>query len=89
MVTDRLLYRIDFVSFTTSNVAGTGDPLAKSAHVECDFNDLDPGQFETIYIEAVNSGHLFSLMTALKESSRPGESHPQALTGRVEGWRGT
>jgi hypothetical protein len=25
----------------------------------------------------------------MQESSRPGESHPQALTGRVEGWRGT
>ncbi len=24
-----------------------------------------------------------------QESSSPGESHPQALTGRVEGWRGT
>lgn len=53
---DALPNEVSFVTYTVSNGSGTCVALQGSTTVQCDLNDLDPGQFVTVFIEVlVNS----------------------------------
>ena len=51
MLTDTLPDEVSYVGYTISNGSGTCAPLEGSINVECDLNDLNPGEFVTVYIQ--------------------------------------
>jgi uncharacterized repeat protein (TIGR01451 family) len=53
MLTDTLPDQVSFVGYTVSNGSGICVPLEGSTDVECDLNDLNPGEFVTVFIEVL------------------------------------
>jgi uncharacterized repeat protein (TIGR01451 family) len=53
MLTDALPDQVSFDNYIVSNGSGTCVPLEGSTHVECDLNDLDPGEFVTVLIKVL------------------------------------
>jgi uncharacterized repeat protein (TIGR01451 family) len=80
MLTDDLPDDVQFLGHTVSNGTGTCQLLAGPANVlECDLNDLAPGEFVTVYIETmVNSDvHLGEILcNTATASSATTESAP-------------
>ena len=53
MLTDTLPDEVSYVGYTISNGSGTCVPLEGSTNVECDLNDLNPGEFVTVFIQVL------------------------------------
>ncbi len=53
MLTDALPDEVSYVGYTISNGSGTCVPLEGSTNMECDLNDLNPGEFVTVFIEVL------------------------------------
>jgi uncharacterized repeat protein (TIGR01451 family) len=53
MITDLLPPEVTFVGTTISNGSGTCVWLDAPSRVECDLNDLDPGEFVTVFIDVI------------------------------------
>ena len=51
MLTDTLPSEVSFLGYTISNGSGTCVLLTGTTDVECDLNDLNPGEFVTVYID--------------------------------------
>jgi uncharacterized repeat protein (TIGR01451 family) len=53
MLNDALPSQVSFDGYIVSNGSGTCVPLENSPNVECDLNDLDPGESTTVFIKVL------------------------------------
>ena len=53
MLADMLPDEVSFLGYIVSNGSGTCVPLDGSTTVECDLNDLNPGEFVTVFINVL------------------------------------